>query len=61
MRTKFVTDEDGNETEIIVNDCGYQCFVIGGPFITTDPDCPKCNHNPDDHDGCEFCEPEDVD
>ena len=22
------------------NDCGHQCFVIGGPFIAEDPACP---------------------
>jgi len=22
------------------NDCGRQCFIIGGPFIAEDPDCP---------------------
>lgn len=22
------------------SDCGHECFVIGGPFISEDPDCP---------------------
>jgi len=22
------------------NSCGYQCFIIGGPFIAEDPACP---------------------
>lgn len=24
----------------ILNDCGHQCFIIGGPFIAQDPNCP---------------------
>ncbi len=23
------------------NDCGHQCFIIGGPFISEDPSCPE--------------------
>ncbi len=22
------------------NTCGHQCFIIGGPFISEDPECP---------------------
>ena len=27
-------------TQDAKNDCGYQCFIIGGPFIAEDPACP---------------------
>jgi hypothetical protein len=26
------------------NDCGHQCFIIGGPFIAEDPACPVHGH-----------------
>lgn len=25
------------------NACPYECYVIGGPWISTNPDCPTCN------------------
>lgn len=24
----------------VKNDCGHECFIIGGPFIAEDPSCP---------------------
>lgn len=28
--------------------CGYGCYVIGGPWITTNPACPECNNEDDE-------------
>ena len=36
-----MTDEEANELSM----CGYGCYVIGGPWITVNPDCPYCNSN----------------
>ena len=34
-------------TALKLSFCGYGCHVIGGPFISENPDCPKCGGNPD--------------
>lgn len=35
-----------NESEANrLSTCGYGCHIIGGPWISTNPRCPKCNGN----------------
>lgn len=42
-----------------LNDCGRECFVIGGRFIAEDPDCPTHGvdatewHEFDGNDNCD--------
>ena len=31
-----------------LSDCGYGCHIIGGPWISTNPDCPECNNEDGD-------------
>lgn len=31
---------EGGHYIIVSSDCGHQCFIIGGPFIAEDPNCP---------------------
>lgn len=31
---------EGGRTVIVNSDCGHQCFIIGGPFVSEDPNCP---------------------
>ena len=26
--------------EVNMSNCGYQCYIIGGPYISENPDCP---------------------
>jgi hypothetical protein len=41
------TDEQCYAVNERDNDCGHQCFVIGGPFVRYDPDCPVHGLNRD--------------
>ncbi len=34
-----MTDEDA----MALSTCGYGCNIIGGPFISRNPECPECN------------------
>ena len=34
-----MTDEQANK----LSSCGHGCFIIGGPWISTNPSCPECN------------------
>lgn len=58
MSCSCCPEEQEVEEEIppyMLNSCGKQCFIIGGPFITYDPDCSICNHSHWDHEAQEFC------
>ncbi len=36
-----MTDEEANR----LSSCGFGCYIIGGPWIRTNPACPSCNRN----------------
>jgi len=38
-----MTEEDANN----LSDCGFGCCIIGGPWITVNPECPECNGEDD--------------
>jgi hypothetical protein len=49
-------DDEEEDHEVIVNTCGHQCYIIGGPFISYDPCCPTCSRTSDDDPGGEGIE-----